>query len=256
MSTILEALKKAEPQPTIVRQRIGIIEPPHQKAGRFSGSPFKKRGPVYLLVAVVLCIAGVGVWRSISPSQDILEKQEAKTYQITKPASSKTIPALDPTKKSNRQPETNVAVLDRIKPKPISPGVKDTSRQSSTAILPRQASNAKARLPQKSRAPQATVNTSGPSRDKVERIKSDPNRAIKPDADNTEPWHDARPLANKKMKLQALAWAAQPEKRMVVIDGQVIREGDDVNGYDVVKIGEDKIILQQGGQYYHLVFQR
>jgi hypothetical protein len=256
MSTILEALKKAEPQPTIVRQRIGVVEPPLQKAGRFSGSRFKKRGPVYLLVAVILCIAGVGVWRNMSPLQGIFENQETKTYRIAKPSSSETIPALDPAKKSNRQPETDVAVQDRINPRPISPGVKDTSRQPSTTILPRQASNAKPRLPKKNHAPQTTVNTSGPSRDKTKGIKSDPKRAMTPDAGNVAPWHDARPLENKKMKLQALAWASDPGKRMVVIGGQVIREGDDVNGYDVVKIMEDKIILQQGGQYYRLAFQR
>ena len=78
----------------------------------------------------------------------------------------------------------------------------------------------------------------------------------KPGEKKTQQWKNARRLKNDRMLLQALAWSASPAKRMGVIDGVVVREGDDVNGFTVVKIQKREMILSQNGQYFRLEFKQ
>lgn len=263
MSTILKALKKAESKPAIVHQRIDVEESFQREGLRSSGSFWKKRGGPYLLVALILCVVGAGVWRYIAPSPAPFEKQEVITYRIikqpsnriakqsssgrmAKQSSGEAIPASSQAQISNRGPDTKATVeQDRIEPKPIKPPVdKDISQQSSTVVLPKHLS------------PQKTVKPFAPTKNKTERIEPTSGKSDAPAPADVQPWRDAPPLENTKMRLQALAWAHQPEKRMVVIDGQVVREGDDVNGYTVARIRESDIILQQNKRYFRLAFNR
>ena len=62
-------------------------------------------------------------------------------------------------------------------------------------------------------------------------------------------------MADNQMVLQALAWSPQPEKRMAVIDGLVVREGDETNGFTVAAIEKQNIILQRDDTYFRLAFK-
>jgi hypothetical protein len=54
------------------------------------------------------------------------------------------------------------------------------------------------------------------------------------------------PLADPKITLQALAWTAEPERRMVVINGSLLREGDSLGPYTVGRIDKDQVVLVKG----------
>ena len=53
-------------------------------------------------------------------------------------------------------------------------------------------------------------------------------------------------------KIQAIAWNEIPEKRLVVIKNQVLREGNDIQGYQISRINPDDIVLRRGDKEYQL----
>jgi hypothetical protein len=277
MSTILKALNKAEPNPTIVRQRIGAETSPPNAARRFKGNFWKKRGRIYLLAAVILCVV-VG-WQYFRYSSMAPKKQDIKTYRIAKPSTEETIPPVSQGQVSNRPSDSPMSVAkNRNKRRVQSPEDKGSSRRASTPVLPGKTDKkGQTHLPkqpikkdllqdirEKRHASPNALDPSAGTKDRARNLQPITDKGIQPRhgkkiesrPDNTPSWRDAPALENSKMKLQALAWARQPEKRMVVIDGQVIREGDDVNGYSVKKIRENDIILQQNKKYFRLSFNR
>ena len=61
-------------------------------------------------------------------------------------------------------------------------------------------------------------------------------------------------ITDSKLKLQALAWSDDAVRRMAVINGRIVHEGESVDGYQVVKIREEDVILNQGGKSWRLEF--
>lgn len=52
------------------------------------------------------------------------------------------------------------------------------------------------------------------------------------------------------LKIMAIAHSDIPEKRMAVIDGRIVHEGEGVAGYSVLRIDPDEILLKKGGKTY------
>ncbi len=207
-------------------------------------------------------LAGVGIWRYLISTGSPPEKQPAQTFPIAKqPSAKKTstqtgagtkpqsnvdepqtppFDTMDSRKQPDRQEGSDESVsVDIDKKLPVAPG--NRVRKPS---LKRDVSQAST---EKNRHPENTIKES---------VAMENAGSIKPKSNNAERWRDAKRLENDRMMLQAVAWAPRPEKRMGVIDGQVVREGDDANGYTVVKIRKQNIILQREGQYFRLEFQR
>lgn len=57
-----------------------------------------------------------------------------------------------------------------------------------------------------------------------------------------------------KLRLQALAWADDADRRMAVINGRIVHEGESVEGYQILKIREEDVIVNQGGTSWRLEF--
>ena len=56
------------------------------------------------------------------------------------------------------------------------------------------------------------------------------------------------------LKLQAIAWSANPTERIAVVNSSILREGDAVEGYRVVRINRDDVVLRGGGGEGRLLF--
>jgi type II secretory pathway component PulC len=56
------------------------------------------------------------------------------------------------------------------------------------------------------------------------------------------------------LKLQAIAWSANPAERIAVVNSSILREGDAVEGYRVVRINRDDVMLRGGGGEGRLLF--
>ena len=62
------------------------------------------------------------------------------------------------------------------------------------------------------------------------------------------------PLKNHSLKIQAIAWAEEPASRIAVIDNRVLTEGDSVQGYRLVTIEKNSVILHYSDNDYRLKF--
>ena len=56
------------------------------------------------------------------------------------------------------------------------------------------------------------------------------------------------------LNLQAVSWAARAQDRIAVVNGQIMRQGDDIEGYTVRDIDADAVILCRSGECYRLAF--
>jgi hypothetical protein len=63
------------------------------------------------------------------------------------------------------------------------------------------------------------------------------------------------PLENNRLKVQAISWDQSQANRIAVIDNSVLREGDFVQGYRLVRIEKDSVILHYSGSDYRLGFK-
>lgn len=69
---------------------------------------------------------------------------------------------------------------------------------------------------------------------------------------------DAPPLPmlnDPSITLQAIAWAEDPKNRITVINGQILREGESVDGLIIDGIKEDRVIVRKGIESMTLIFR-
>jgi hypothetical protein len=62
------------------------------------------------------------------------------------------------------------------------------------------------------------------------------------------------PPAAAGLTLQAISWAARPERRIAVVSGQILHVGDDIDGFVVREIVPDAVIVCRAGPCFRLVF--
>jgi len=61
-------------------------------------------------------------------------------------------------------------------------------------------------------------------------------------------------LNDSKLKLQALAWSSDAGRRMAVINGRIVREGESVDGYQINQIRQEDVVVTDGRQSWSLEF--
>lgn len=57
------------------------------------------------------------------------------------------------------------------------------------------------------------------------------------------------------LKLQAIAWAYDPEKRLTVINGKIIHEGEYIDDAAVVQIDKNQIVFKKKGETWRQMFR-
>jgi type II secretory pathway component PulC len=57
------------------------------------------------------------------------------------------------------------------------------------------------------------------------------------------------------LKLQAIAWSDDPQSRIAVIDGQIVREGETISGASIIHINENEVIIKENGEELRLLFK-
>jgi hypothetical protein len=105
-------------------------------------------------------------------------------------------------------------------------------------------------------SPQTTTQ-SGPAA-KVVTSGKENNAPVKPSAriNRSEIPMDAERLQDGRLKIQAIAWAPDARERMAVINNRILREGESVEGFTVLMIGEDQVLLSAEGRRWRVVFGR
>lgn len=82
----------------------------------------------------------------------------------------------------------------------------------------------------------------------------DPSAGKPPAAPRSEESPQYSRLQNSTLILQAIAWAPEPAKRIAVINGSVVREGETLEGFTLMRIRKDDIVLNDGSKTWQLAF--
>ncbi|MGB7920447.1 MAG: general secretion pathway protein GspB [Desulfobacterales bacterium] len=87
---------------------------------------------------------------------------------------------------------------------------------------------------------------SAPRKEKspVRAVEAEPDRSATADL----------PVLTTDLKLQAISWASAPGDRLAVINGNIMREGASLEGYAIVQIDRDEVVVRKGSEQWKLVF--
>jgi hypothetical protein len=69
---------------------------------------------------------------------------------------------------------------------------------------------------------------------------------------NPDAYADVEPLARGTLQLQAISWSDNPGTRITVIDGRILREGHSIDGYTIIAIRPEDVILAKEGKRWKL----
>ncbi len=87
--------------------------------------------------------------------------------------------------------------------------------------------------------------------------RSQPAKPVPPAGTNSEQdseYAAADRLTDNRLKIQAIVWSSIPDERMAVINTHIVREGGSVEGFSVVSIRSDDVIVRENGRLYRVVF--
>ena len=242
MSSILEALKKAEQESTMDRSAGTPWPAPRPMQSRYLKR--SRRWWVLLGIVVGLCVAGVVRWQVRQPD-------------MTRPADSMPVLPSQPLPKPYHGVPPPVAEA----PKPGVPIAEQPQTPPDKTLMdasPRQAAgNAPASEVQAEKRPlrQTAVATSVP----VAAPAEDPALRPAETAVTSQPAAaretEKRFRSDPRIDLQALVWAPESGARFVVINNRLIKEGGSLDDIIVVRINPDDVLLAEGSDRWHEVFK-
>lgn len=61
----------------------------------------------------------------------------------------------------------------------------------------------------------------------------------------SDAYENTPPLTDGRLKVHAIAWSPKVEERMAVVNNRVIYEGDSVDGFVVVAIRPDDVVVRE-----------
>ncbi len=129
-----------------------------------------------------------------------------------------------------------------------------TGRQESgkaSGIIPASPSAEKKKeKPRASRSanePAATEQIKPPSDTKPEPARPRKEKAVDAAGGRRKASNAYPVLADTGIRIQAISWNSEAARRIAVINSRICREGDRVNGYEIVAINPDDIVLSSGG---------
>ena len=61
-------------------------------------------------------------------------------------------------------------------------------------------------------------------------------------------------LDESKLKVMAIAWHGQAPRRIAVINGHIVKEGESVDGYTITQIRKDDVIVNDGSRSWRVEF--
>ena len=254
MSSILEALKKAEQESTMDRSA-GTPWP----APLPMQSPSRKRNRrwwVLLGIVVGLCAAGVVRWQVRQP--DMTRPADSVSALPSQPLPKPTHGVPPPLAEA---PKPSVPVAEQPQTPPGKTLI-DASPRQATGNAPAsevQISDAMAvaapvqaeKPPLRQTAVPTSIPVAAPAEDPAPRAAETTVTRQSAAARET----DKRFRSDPRIDLQALVWAPESAARFVVINNRLIKEGGSVDNIVVVRINPDDVLLAEGSDRWHEAFK-
>ncbi len=256
MSSILKALKKIEesaPNEPGPGQAVAF-EPQSVFRSRLREKKTAARGLAYGAAAVGLVLAAVLVLRFLP--QDPPPAGGPPTAATAGPAAGgmKEIRGKIPAQAPSPSPPAPVADPD--------PGLGRTSGEPGPGAVQQPAPPPlDARAPAIAKPMRARRSETAAAPAKEERpflVRKEATPTESPSAARAAPAKTAEDgfdrLDESKLKVMAIAWSQDPNRRIAVINGRIIKEGESVDGYSVTRIRKDDIIVGDGSKSWRVVF--
>jgi hypothetical protein len=283
LSSILKALKKIEESsPPSSEPHTPLPNPIDTKRLIDSGNRYRRRR-FFSIFLILLLLAGTTallysqrrmlaskVLSVLSPESPTADKASqmagkasksgnANVYKAKVPPSSVRSDQKPPSAARRTPNPTQKTLAKSVAKKPQAPptsGIQRGIKQTPPAPPPR-----------RKRAPQTAANSrvekkplqkasvspiKKPAADRKSRPAASVARTKQPTPKKTRTTY--RPLEGNKLKLQALAWSDNAARRMAVINDSIVHEGDSVDGYQIIKIREEDIIVKKSGKSWRLEF--
>ncbi len=225
MSSILRALKKLEselPHPTDtlpLPRKLDTKKTISRRARRI------KRSNVLLMFASGAIVLTAIIW-FISGQRIHQSREPAPDATLTKRYVSVIPTAAAPEPKTKTMPPTSV------------PKIKDTGqrRVKGADKLLTQALTPSTVSPDKAQGKSETAAIPVTSRKTDQRLRA------------------VTPIGDTRLKLQAISWDKNSEKRIAVINNRIVREGESVDGFLITIIGKDDVLVREGENEWKLMF--
>ena len=263
MSSILRALKKLENNPrhmddsqTLANKFVPLADTAQRKS--FSHLIMLTVGG-----GVICGIVFFAAWWLFSgekrpapaSSPPATQQQVAAKPEESTPAA-KTTPTVPAVKKQEPTPAGPVPVRAAVapvsEPAPQSVVVPRPDNNSPETISHAQESAELAAAPKREELHKDTPSVAEHSL--VAKSQISPAPAVSPDTIIQPKKPEIPQLTDPDIKLQALTWSKEPNKRIAVINNRIVREGDMVSGYLVSTINQDDVFLRQQGKTWKLFF--
>lgn len=227
MSTILNALKKLESDSS------AAADLPQAQVGRRSkqfGQP--KTRIILLAFALAVCLAAAaGFYSQFHPRRHIAGTTGSS--RNAEEASRKGEPAGAVGTSGSKEPAKDPEII------PASASAEKKGKQP--------VRQPKIRGLQSAEKPAATEQIKPRSDTKPESARPRKEQAVEAAAGAGKA-PDAYPvLADTGIRIQAISWNSDPARRIAVINSRICRQGDRVNGYQIIAINPDDIVLSAGG---------
>ncbi len=227
MSSILKALKKLEDEHPRVADGTDLLPrtPGVKKTLRRWEINSGKFAPVLwtALTAVVLVTAAWFLIYMRSPDPPPASSTELLSAPLNSPAALQPKPtAVNKTTPATRQSKSK-ATANRRSPRTAQPAARSPKMPPMAARTQRSASKQSPSLPPP--ASRAGLSTQAG----LSVLQSD-------------------------LELQAISWASDAADRIAVINGNIVREGGAIEGYTVIRIDQDQVVVRKGLSDWKLVF--
>lgn len=243
MSSILKALKKIET--TGVSEEPSGQQPPSGRRAMFlpqlGAKWYTRRAVLWLLAAVVLAAGAAAYYGGSNGSpppqtaavarevRSPLPPGQAAPPTAPRPAKPIPAPAPRPTESVDGSPaaEAQAKAASPVQAPP-----------PSSRVRPREGGGAAASETRPQPAQRST-----PAQDRAPAARPAPGRS---------PEDSLSRLDESKLKVMAIAWADDPARRLAVVNGHIVKEGESVEGYNVMQIRKDDIIVNDGGRSWRV----
>ena len=240
MSSILKALKKIETSG--FSEEPSGRQPPSERQAMFApqlgAKWYTRKSVLWPLVAVFLAAGAAAYygWSNGSPTNQTAgaarEVRSPLPPGQAAPQSAKAIPPA-PAPRPGGSVDGSSAVEAQAKAAPPVQAPPPSSR-----VRPREGGGTAASETRPQPAQRST-----PAQDRAPAARPAPGRS---------PEDSLSRLEESKLKVMAIAWADDPARRLAVVNGHIVKEGESVEGYNVMQIRKDDIIVNDGARSWRV----
>ncbi len=256
MSTILNALKKLENETSPGES---LLYPGAMRDRKRSSTGYLRllKGSIFLCIAVI-GVVGIVYWGSVK----WIEKAESQHMPALAPEIIESKSASHQSQPLDRHkgitgaprvpaasildlPKKQAIVTDGIQ-RPASHNVKQTENSEKSTIHRtnvRTDPNAYSSHQSTQLVPPAT-----------NPVKANQKKTLLPSLPTRDPYEHAVWIRDDLLQLQAISWSDLPKARITIINGRILHEGQSVEGYTVIQIRPDNVVLDKAETYWKLEY--